>query len=60
MARDLTKTIDVLRGTAVGRCRERLELAAQKAARALLNNEHPEEHGESPPCREEKYGVTSF
>jgi hypothetical protein len=59
MVKDITKTINALRCTAVGRCQERLEQAAQKA-KAMLKNGQPEEKKDSPPPCEEQYGVTSL
>jgi hypothetical protein len=59
MVKDLTKTIEALRCSAVGRCRERLDQAAQKA-KSLLTKGQPEKQMETPPCGDEKYGVTSF
>jgi len=59
MVKDITKTINALRCTAVGRCRERLELAAQKA-KGILKNGQQEEKKETAPPNEEQYGVTSL
>jgi len=59
MVKDITKTINALRCTAVGRCRERLEQAAQKA-KGIFNNGQPEEKKEMPPPCKEQYGVTSL
>lgn len=59
MAKDLTKAIEELRCSAVGRCRERLDQAAQKA-KAILKKGQPEKQMERPPCGDEKYGVTSL
>jgi len=59
MAKDITKTINALRCTAVGRCRERLEQAAQKA-KDILKNGQQEEKKETTPPSEEQYGVTSL
>lgn len=59
MATDITKTINALRCTAVGRCRERLEQAALKA-KAMLKNGKLEEKKEKPPPSEEQYGVTTL
>jgi hypothetical protein len=59
MVKDITKTINALRCAAVGRCRERLELAAQKA-KGILKNGQQEEKKESAPSAEEQYGVTSL
>jgi hypothetical protein len=59
MVKDITKTINALRCTAVERCRERLEQATQKA-KDILKTGQPEEKKEKiPPC-EEKYGITSL
>jgi hypothetical protein len=59
MVKDITKTINALRCTAVGRCRERLEQAAQKA-KGILKNGQQEEKKETAPPSEEQYGVTSL
>jgi hypothetical protein len=59
MVKDITKTINALRCTAVGRCRERLEMAAQKA-KDILKNGQQEEKKETAPSTEEQYGVTSL
>jgi hypothetical protein len=59
MVKDITKTINALRCTAVGRCRERLDQAAQKA-RGILKNGQPEEKKEKPLASEEQYGVTTL
>jgi hypothetical protein len=59
MVRDITKTINTLRCTAVGRCRERLEQATMKA-KGILKNGQQEEKKETPPPCEEQYGVTSL
>jgi hypothetical protein len=59
MVKDLPKTINELRCAAVGRCRERLELAAQKA-KGIFKSGHIEEKDDAvPPCKEQ-YGVTSL
>ena len=42
-----------------GRCRERLDQAAQKAKGILKNGQSEEKKETSPPC-EEQYGVTSL
>ena len=59
MVKDITKTINALRCTAVGRCRARLELAAQRA-NDILKNGQQEEKKETAPSTEEQYGVTSL
>jgi hypothetical protein len=59
MVKDITKTINALRCTAVGRCRERLEQAALKA-KGILKNGQQEEKRETPPSCEEQYSVTSL
>ena len=59
MAKNMTDTIDSLRAKAVGRCRERIEQAAQRA-KGLLKNGQQEEQGGKKPCNEEQYGVTSL
>jgi hypothetical protein len=57
MVKDITDTINALRNTAVGRCRERLELAAQKA-KGFLNNGQSDRRDKIQPCKE--YGITSL
>lgn len=59
MVKDLAKSINELRCAAVGRCRERLEQAAQKAKGMLKNGQGEEKEGTVPPCKEQ-YGVTSL
>jgi len=59
MARDMTKIIDTLRDTAVGRCRERLEQAALRA-KGLIRNGNSTGKSESPPAKAPEYGVTSL
>jgi hypothetical protein len=59
MVKDITTTINALRCMAVGRCRERLDQAAQKA-KGFLKNGQQEEKKEKPQSCEEQYGVTSL
>jgi len=59
MVKDITKTINELRCIAVGRCRERLDQAAEKA-RGLLKNGQTVDQKERIPSGEEQYGVTSL
>lgn len=59
MVKDITKTIQEMRRTAVGRCQERLEQAALKAKELLHNGPKEEKKEKLPPC-EEHYGVTSI
>lgn len=59
MAKDITKTINALRCIAVGRCRERLDEAAEKA-RGILKNGQPAEQKERSSSGEEQYGVTTL
>jgi hypothetical protein len=59
MVKDITKTINALRCTAVGRCRERLEEAALKA-KGILKNGQQVEKKETPPPSEDQYSVTSL
>jgi len=59
MVKDITKTIDALRFATVGRCRERLKYAAQKAKGLLKTGQVEEKDEEFPPCKEQ-YGVTSL
>ena len=55
----MTGTINTLRNIAVGRCRERLDQAAQKA-KDLINNGQSVEQKEKPLSGKEQYGVTSL
>ena len=59
MVNDLTGTINALRCAAIGRCRERLDQAAQKAKGLLSNDRSPDRNDKTPPCKEQ-YGVTSL
>jgi hypothetical protein len=59
MVNDLTGTINALRCAAIGRCRERLDLAAQKAKGLLSNSQPLNLNDKTPPCKEQ-YGVTSL
>jgi hypothetical protein len=59
MVKDITKTINELRCIAVGRCRERLDQAAEKA-KALLKNGQPVDEAEKSSSEKEQYGVTSL
>ena len=58
MAQDITKVIDTLRDSAVGKCRERLEQAALRA-KGLLKNGEPKK-SETPQSKAPDYGVTSL
>lgn len=59
MVKDLAKSINELRCAAVGRCRERLEQAAQKAKGILNTGQIENTEEKDPPCKEQ-YGVTSL
>jgi hypothetical protein len=59
MVNDLTGTINALRCAAIGRCRERLDQAAQKAKGLLRNGQSHDREDKTPPCNEQ-YGVTSL
>jgi hypothetical protein len=59
MGKDISETINVLRNTAVGRCRERLEQAAQKAKGFINDDQTLDRSDMHPPCSEQ-YGVTSL
>jgi hypothetical protein len=59
MVNDLTGTINALRCAAIGRCRERLDQAAQKAKGMLKNGQIEGKEDTVPPCKEQ-YGVTSL
>ena len=59
MVNDIIKAIDALKNTAVARCRERIEEAAQKA-RGLRGGDPAEEREESPGSSEPRCGVTSI
>ena len=57
MANDLNTLIGKIKESAVARCRERIELAADKA-REVLNGKKPEDPKDSPP-KKESPGMTS-
>jgi hypothetical protein len=59
MVTDIIKAIDALKNTAVARCRERIEEAAQKA-RGLRGGGPAEENKENPGSSESPCGVTSI
>jgi len=59
MVQDIIKAIDALKNTAVGRCRERIEEAAQKARGLRGNRQDDEEKKRSTSC-EPQCGVTSI
>jgi hypothetical protein len=59
MVSDLTGTINALRCAAIGRCRERLDQAAQKAKGLLRNGQSLDQEDKTTPCNEQ-YGVTSL
>jgi hypothetical protein len=59
MVNDLTGTINALRCAAIGRCRERLDQAAQKAKGLLSNGQSSDRNDKTPPCKDQ-YGVTSL
>jgi len=59
MVKDLTKIIKTLRSEAVGRCRERIEQAANKT-KEVFNTQNPAaKNTNTPPCSENG-GVTSL
>ena len=58
MANNLNALIEKIKENAVGRCRERIELAADKA-REVLNGKSPEDPKDSPKKRDPP-GMTSF
>jgi hypothetical protein len=58
MARDINNKIDMLKGLAIYRCRERIEQAKCKA-KELINGENPKKQKEYPPNHTQAYGVTS-
>ncbi len=58
MANNLNTLIGKIKDSAVARCRERIELAADKA-RGVLNGKKPEDPTDSPP-KKEPPGMTSF
>ncbi len=59
MVKDIIKAIDALKNTAVARCRERIEEAAQKAR--VLRGGSPAEDEKKHPCSSEpQCGVTSI
>ena len=57
MVKDITDTINALRNAAIGRCRERLELAAQKAKGFIKNGQSLDRSDKIPTKKE--YGITS-
>jgi hypothetical protein len=59
MVQNIIKAIDALKTTAVARCRERIEEAAQKA-RGLRGGSPAEEEEKNPGSREPQCGVTSI
>jgi len=59
MARDLTAIIETMRSNAVGRCRERIEQAAQKA-RDMAAGGRRDDTMKEPPHSEPQCGVTSI
>jgi hypothetical protein len=59
MTRDITAIIDTMRNNAVGRCRERIEQAAQKA-RELAASGHRADAKKESPNSEPQCGVTSI
>ena len=59
MVQDILKAINALKNTAVGRCRQRIEEAAQKARELRGSGQTEEERKESEP-REPPCGVTSI
>ena len=58
MASNFNGILEKLKDNAVGRCRERIELAADKA-KGVLNGKKPEDPMDSPPKREPP-GMTSY
>jgi hypothetical protein len=58
MKNDLNTILDRIKETAVGRCRERIEFAADKA-REVLNKKKKEEPNDYPP-KVEREGVSSL
>ncbi len=59
MTRDLIAIIDTMRSNAVGRCRERIEQAAQKA-RELAASGHKADERKETSHGEPQCGVTSI
>jgi hypothetical protein len=59
MVQDILKAIDALKNTAVGRCRQRIEEAAQKARELRGDREAEEAKKQSGSC-EPRCGVTSI
>ncbi|MDO9549661.1 MAG: hypothetical protein Q7J03_01680 [Methanoregula sp.] len=59
MTRDILQAINALKNTAVGRCRQRIEEAAQKARELRGSGQTEEEKKRSAPC-EPQCGVTSI
>lgn len=58
VAKDITRIIRSLQATAVNRCRERLDEAAEKARDLINRGENGA--GESPAHEKAEYGVTSI
>jgi len=58
MASNFNGILEKLKGNAIGRCRERIDLAADKA-RGVLNGKRPEDPKNSPP-KKEPPGMTSL
>jgi hypothetical protein len=58
MASNFNGILEKLKDNAVGRCRERIELAADRA-KGALNGKKPENPTDSPPKREPP-GMTSY
>lgn len=59
MAKDLTKIIKTLRNEAVGKCRERIEQAANKTKEVLNTQNSVAGNSKTPPCSDNG-GVTSL
>ena len=59
MVQNVMKAIDALKNTAVARCRERIEEAAQKA-RGLRGGGQTEDGKERPGSSQPQCGVTSI
>lgn len=59
MVQDILQAINALKSTAVGRCRQRIEEAAQKARELRGSGQSEKGKKQSAPC-EPQCGVTSI
>ncbi|MFA6226737.1 MAG: hypothetical protein WC620_11340 [Methanoregula sp.] len=59
MVQDILKTINALKNTAIGKCRQRIEETARKARELRKGGQTQGENKQSEPC-EPQCGVTSI